>query len=334
MKETMAMRWSRRVIVRMLLVGVWAVSLLVLVFPARAQAQAGRGGIHVVAAGETLSHIARRYGTDVSTLLALNDLSNANLVYVGQQLVVSGGGGGWQPQWEDEEPERYTADYQRQGVGWEAQSSGGPYQRAGVGWDPQESRRSPYRDPWREEPAEETSYEPDEEWERQSERRSPYLDEWEDVHSQQNSYPVGRSWEPQPSVQSRREAEPLSGEKWIDIDLSDQVLTAYQGDTVVEMFTISSGSARYPTVTGSFRTYARTELQDMSGGSQAAGDYYFQPDVPWVQYFFEDYAIHGAYWHNSFGTPIGHGCINMRVEESRWLYEWTGVTGIRVEVHY
>jgi lipoprotein-anchoring transpeptidase ErfK/SrfK len=133
-------------------------------------------------------------------------------------------------------------------------------------------------------------------------------------------------------VKASREAE-LSGEKWIDIDIGDQVLTAYQGDTVVRTFTISSGSSRYPTVTGSFRTYSRTEMQDMSGGSHAAGDYYFQADVPWVQYFFEGYAIHGAYWHNQFGTPIGHGCINMRVEESRWLYEWAGELGIRVEVH-
>jgi lipoprotein-anchoring transpeptidase ErfK/SrfK len=127
--------------------------------------------------------------------------------------------------------------------------------------------------------------------------------------------------------------EELTGEKWVEVDISDQRLYAYQGDTLVREFVISSGSARYPTVTGSFRTYARFEEVDMSGGSEAAGDYYFQADVPWVQYFYDGYALHGAYWHNQFGTPIGHGCINMRVDESQWLYEWTAVAGIRVEVH-
>ena len=155
---------------------------------------------------------------------------------------------------------------------------------------------------------------------------------WEDDSADESSYRAGVAWEPQPRTDRGREVE-ASGEKWIDIDLGDQVLTAYQGDSAVRFFTISSGKASTPTVTGSFRTYSRTKLQDMSGGSKAAGDYYFQADVPWVQYFFEDYAIHGAYWHNRFGTPVGHGCINMRVDESQWLYEWAGVTGLRVEVH-
>jgi LysM repeat protein len=320
----------------------WAVSLLLLVYPARAQAQAGGGGTHVVAAGETLSQIARNYGVDVATLLELNGLSNANLVYVGQQLVVSGGGWeeprGEQPRWQEEEVASSPQGYNRQGVGWEPQQSGQPYQRAGVGWQPQGSPGGPTRPgvAWEPQNSQGDSYQDDYqeevEWESAPAQRSPYLEEWESVHSERGSNPPGSSWEPRQSAEVGR-GEELSGEKWIDIDIGDQVLTAYQGDTAVRFFIISSGSARYPTVTGSFRTYARTELQDMSGGSQAAGDYYFQADVPWVQYFFEDYAIHGAYWHNSFGTPIGHGCINMRVDDSRWLYEWTGVAGIRVEVH-
>jgi len=143
-----------------------------------------------------------------------------------------------------------------------------------------------------------------------------------------------------------------TGEKWIDVDLSDQQLIAYQGDSAIRVFSISSGATKTPTVTGSFRIYAKIIEQDMSGGSHAAGDYYFQEDVPWVQYFYQDYSIHGAYWHNMFGQRTGHGCINMRVEEARWLFDWaepdmdpSGVTsegwlftsgsrtGTRVEVH-
>jgi LysM repeat protein len=347
-KETTVMIWLRRVGVRRLLVSLWAVSLFTLAFPARAQAQAEGPGTHVVAAGETLSEIARQHGTDVATLLELNGLSDANFVYSGQQLVVSGRSGN-QARRQDAEVESEQPNRQQQNSGWEPQNAGAPYQRAGVAWEPESVQFSPYRDPKPRQVGhegdesvedEEARYtRPDDSWEPPSSQRSRYNPEWEGVHDESRAYRPGdayepkSSWEPQSNAQSGREEE-LSGEKWIDIDIGDQVLTAYQGDTAVRTFTISSGSKRYPTVTGSFRTYARIELQDMSGGSQAAGDYYFQPDVPWVQYFFEGYAIHGAYWHNQFGTPIGHGCINMRVEESRWLYDWTGVTGIRVEVHH
>ena len=346
------MDWSRRGVVRMLLVGMWTLSLLILAFPARAQAQGGEGSIHVVESGETLSQIARQYGTDVASLLALNGLSNANFVYVGQQLVVAGGGYeeqsqgqryapereertdypqgvGWEPQGSDEnyhpagrgwEPEADNAAYQRQGVGYEPEPSQAQESYAGQGWEPQGAARNRPGVGWEPETSDE-----EESWQPQEDERS------------QNRAGVG--YEPEGSEASYREAGvgreiDATGEKWIDIDLSQQVLTAYQGDTEVRFFAISSGKSSTPTVTGSFRTYARTELQDMSGGSRAAGDYYFQADVPWVQYFFEDYAIHGAYWHNRFGTPVGHGCVNMRVDESQWLYEWAATTGLRVEVHY
>jgi lipoprotein-anchoring transpeptidase ErfK/SrfK len=116
--------------------------------------------------------------------------------------------------------------------------------------------------------------------------------------------------------------EELTGEKWIDIDLSEQRLTAYQGDTAVRSFSISSGGTGHETVTGSFRIWAKVARQDMSGGSRAAGTYYYVPNVPWVQYFYADYSIHGADWHNNFGWAVTHGCVNMRVEEARWLFEW------------
>ena len=145
--------------------------------------------------------------------------------------------------------------------------------------------------------------------------------------------------------------EQLGGEKWIDIDLTTQTLTAYQGDVAVRTFIISSGGTGHETVTGSFRIWAKVSIQDMSGGSRAAGTYYYVPDVPWVQYFYADYSIHGADWHNDFGYPISHGCVNMRVDEARWLFEWAepkldattdqngtwvfpGSEGTRVEVHY
>lgn len=143
----------------------------------------------------------------------------------------------------------------------------------------------------------------------------------------------------------------LTGEKWIDINLTEQTLTTYQGDTAIHTFIISSGTEGHETVTGSFRIWAKVSRQDMSGGSRAAGNYYYVPNVPWVQYFYADYSIHGADWHNDFGWPVSHGCVNMRVDEARWLFEWAepslephvvengtwvfpGSNGTRVEVHH
>ncbi len=115
---------------------------------------------------------------------------------------------------------------------------------------------------------------------------------------------------------------PPTTEKWIDVDLSTQTVTAYEGAVPVNHFIISSGLPGTPTVTGEFRIWAKTSIQDMYGGNRASGDYYYLEDVQWVQYFFEDYAFHAAYWHNNFGQPMSRGCINMRTEDAKWLFDW------------
>ncbi|MBK8045857.1 MAG: L,D-transpeptidase [Anaerolineales bacterium] len=111
--------------------------------------------------------------------------------------------------------------------------------------------------------------------------------------------------------------------KWISVDLDHQRVWAWEGNKLVKDFWISSGKARTPTVTGVFRIWAKVPSQTMEGGSRAAGDYYNLPGVQWVQYFYQDYSFHAAYWHNNFGTPMSHGCVNMRTEDAKWLYEWT-----------
>lgn len=119
-------------------------------------------------------------------------------------------------------------------------------------------------------------------------------------------------------------------ERWIDVNLYTQTLVAYEGDTPVFDSLISSGLWNTPTVTGQYRTNMKYESQDMNG--YAIGyDYYLQ-DVPYVMYFFEDYAIHGAYWHNSFGSPMSHGCVNMNPADAGWLYNWAPV-GTTVNIH-
>jgi len=113
-------------------------------------------------------------------------------------------------------------------------------------------------------------------------------------------------------------------EKWIDVDLSEQRVVAYNGDEQVKAFDISAGKDDSPTVIGEFNIWIKTAVQDMYGGDRAASDYYYLKDVKWVQYFYEDYSFHGAYWHDNFGEPMSRGCINMRNEEAKWLFDWAG----------
>jgi lipoprotein-anchoring transpeptidase ErfK/SrfK len=107
-------------------------------------------------------------------------------------------------------------------------------------------------------------------------------------------------------------------EKWIEVDLSEQKVIAFEGASPIRIFSISSGLPGTPTVTGTFRIRAKVRSQTMSGPG------YSLPNVEWVQYFFSDYAFHGAYWHNNFGNPMSHGCINMTNEDAKWLFDWTG----------
>ncbi len=113
---------------------------------------------------------------------------------------------------------------------------------------------------------------------------------------------------------------------WIDINLSEQMLYAYNGDEVVASFLVSTGTWLHPTVTGEYQVYVKYRYTDMTGP-----DYYL-PDVPYTMYFYKGYGIHGTYWHDNFGTPMSHGCVNMRTSEAAWLFDFASV-GTLVNVH-
>ncbi len=117
------------------------------------------------------------------------------------------------------------------------------------------------------------------------------------------------------------------GTKWIDVDLSQQVLYAYEGDTAVASFYVSTGLPDTPTVTGSYYVYVKLPSTRMRGPG------YDLPNVPYTMYFYKGYGIHGTYWHSNFGTPMSHGCINMETSSAAWLYDWAYV-GILVNIHY
>jgi lipoprotein-anchoring transpeptidase ErfK/SrfK len=127
---------------------------------------------------------------------------------------------------------------------------------------------------------------------------------------------------PDPATSPAVQAAKAASDKWIEVDLSDQKAYAYEGETRVKEFTVSTGLPGTPTVTGEFRMWIRTPVQDMYGGSRAAGDYYYLKDVQWVQYFYQDYGFHGTYWHNNFGRPMSRGCVNMTNADAEWLFQW------------
>ncbi len=115
---------------------------------------------------------------------------------------------------------------------------------------------------------------------------------------------------------------PTDEEKWIRVDLSEQTVIAYEGDRPIRGFIVSSGLPATPTVTGTFRIRTKVRSQNMTGGNRAADNYYNLDNVQWVQYFYQDYSFHGTYWHNDFGTPHSHGCLNMTIMDAKWLFDW------------
>lgn len=111
----------------------------------------------------------------------------------------------------------------------------------------------------------------------------------------------------------------LSGRRWIEVDLSKQRLYAWEGDLQVYAILVSTGKASTPTPPGVFAIQTRHRYARMQGYD------YDVPDVPYTMYYHRGYAIHGAYWHHRFGTPVSHGCTNVAVNHARWLYNWARV---------
>jgi lipoprotein-anchoring transpeptidase ErfK/SrfK len=118
-----------------------------------------------------------------------------------------------------------------------------------------------------------------------------------------------------------------NGERWIDVNLSEQRVYAYEGDIIVNSFLVSTGLPETPTVSGRYQIWVKVRIQDMSGPG------YYLKDVPYVMYFYKDYGLHGTYWHNNFGRPMSRGCVNLTIDDAKWLYNWASV-GTVVDVHY
>jgi lipoprotein-anchoring transpeptidase ErfK/SrfK len=118
----------------------------------------------------------------------------------------------------------------------------------------------------------------------------------------------------------------ISDKRWIEIRLGSQRLIAWEGDRPVYAVVVSTGKPGHSTPVGTFAIQSKLEVARMQGED------YDVPDVPNTMYYSGSYAIHGAYWHRSFGTPVSHGCTNVALDHAKWLFNWASV-GTPVVVH-
>lgn len=112
-------------------------------------------------------------------------------------------------------------------------------------------------------------------------------------------------------------------QKHIEIYLDRQILLAFEWDMLVYAARVATGQKNYASPTGWFHTFHKRPTYHMTGG---ADDFsvFDLPGVPWDSYITDGgVAIHGTYWHNDFGHPHSHGCINMSLQDAKWIYRWT-----------
>ncbi|MFQ6014778.1 MAG: LysM peptidoglycan-binding domain-containing protein [Anaerolineae bacterium] len=278
----------------------WIYSGQRLVIPTQGTAATSSGSpaVHIVARGQNLQSIANRYGTSVSAIMRANGLRNANLIYVGQRLTIPGRGREANSSPRVHVVRRGETLYQiavRYGVSMTAIVQANGLRSANRIYAGQRLT-------------------------------IPASGQGSGASSTPASAPSASPTAAPASPPSPPKST-ASGKKWIDVNISTQTLTAYQGQTSVYTARVSTGVARYPTVTGRFAIYHKLRSQTMRGPG------YYLPNVPHVMYFYRGYALHGTYWHNNFGRPMSHGCINLSKADAKWLFDWSSL-GTPVVTHY
>ncbi len=156
----------------------------------------------------------------------------------------------------------------------------------------------------------------------------PVLEVATDKNGKPSAYRIGdaewmapadvRVFQPTPPPQLLRPEE-----RWIDVDLDSQILVAFEGEEPVYATMVSSGGKETPTETGVYRMWLKESEADMKGLN--GEDPYSVATVPWTQFFSPEkgLALHTAYWHDQFGHPRSHGCLNLAPRDARWLYFWS-----------
>lgn len=112
--------------------------------------------------------------------------------------------------------------------------------------------------------------------------------------------------------------------RWISVNLSEQYLIVYENEQPIFATLISSGkeTSGWATGTGTFTVYHKDETYSLlSPDPKDVGNYLIQ-DVPHILYYQGSWALHGAYWHDNFGTPSSHGCVNLSLADAEWVFNW------------
>ena len=260
---------------------------------------------HTIGRGETLVSIARAYGISANALAQQNNITNPNLIYAGQQLIIIPGSGAPASAAPAAVPTAIAlapaAAASAPGATVQYVVQPGEYlsniaNRFGVSWTAIAQANNIY-DP--------------------------------------NTVFAGQTLViPNPTLNGGGNLEPAyaapappSGAgREIVVDLSDSRVYAYENGVLVHTVLGSTGLPATPTVQGDFRIQRKYSAQTMSGPG------YYLPDVPYVLYFYAGYALHGTYWHSNWGQPMSHGCVNLPTPEAEWFYGWADVgTPVRVQ---
>lgn len=117
--------------------------------------------------------------------------------------------------------------------------------------------------------------------------------------------------------------EGVDSDRWIEINLYQQILSVYEGGQLLFATLVSTGIEPIYTRPGVFQIYEKKPLETMQGAFMIdRSDFYYLEDVPWTMYFDQSRAMHAAYWRTHFGFPQSHGCVNLSPADANWLYHW------------
>lgn len=270
--------------------------------PTRAEPEiVAKPGYYTIQPGDTLFRIATRFGVSMQTLVYINDIASQDTIYVGQTLTLPNGS--------EVVPDKPSQPEAPTRTAPETPSNPGHYTiqpgdtlfsiatRFGVSQD-----------------------------------ALAYVNDLPSIDTiyvgQTLTLPDGT--EVIPDKPSQPETPPLTGTggpdsvwmgegKHIVVVLSEQTTYAYENGNLLGQFLSSTGLPGTPTVTGDYAIYLKLDSQRMVGPD------YDLPGVPWVMYFYQGYGLHGTYWHNNFGHPMSHGCVNLRTGDAAWLYSWAPI---------
>jgi LysM repeat protein len=274
--------------------------------------------IHTVARGETLNEIAKQYGVAASAIVTANNLINADLLEVGQRLIIPGKTAApgvavtvtsvpaeptsaplppGMPVVPSATPQPQIATEFKLHTVSPGENLAAIARKYNVSWQTLASLNK-IPDP-------NTLYSG-------TQLKIPPTNGLTTTISTAPG-PIGSSVpDPAPG-----DPNPYTVGKRIKVVLSEQKMYALEDGIPVRETLVSTGLPATPTVVGDFKVYLKYKSQLMYGPG------YYLPGVPWVMYFYRDYGLHGAYWHSNWGRPMSHGCVNIPIDEAKWFYQWS-----------